>query len=47
MLIWLWPWRTRSDTPLNMNIIKGSFNKLGIYIGRDDKTKTEKINSKA
>ena len=42
VLIWLGPWRNKTNNQLNLQVEKGSFNNLGMYIGRDVKTSIEK-----
>ena len=39
LLVYLGPWRHKKEKILDIEICYGSFNMLGIYIGRDSKTK--------
>ena len=34
-MIWLGPWRTKSNSVLELDILRGSFNMLGSYIWRE------------
>ena len=35
ILIWLGPWRNKTGSQFNLQVEKGSFNNLGVHIGRD------------
>ena len=42
MMIWLGPWRTKSHSVLQLEVLQGRFNMLGAYIGRDQNVKFAK-----
>ena len=42
ILIWLGPWRNKTGSQFNLQVEKGSFNNLGVHIGRDVEAAIEK-----